>query len=391
MNRQKLKELGELKIELLAHGINYSEDFLKQYSKREDLIEKRRAYGNSDERQYSKHVKVPQEVILGDGIVVAVNQRNQSKWILDYENDKFYISDGDIKFPITFPRRPDFYESKLDNGKNVSRIVTLYGNATLGIFSPGHCYFWNTGDECKFCSLQPTRTTQADHEMFIKPSIAKESIYKALSTEGDRIKHVLVNGGTIKNYDLGFQKHLEVLESIREIQLPEYVATHLIAMPPKDFSLFERLKETKSTIAMDIEIFDPILFEKICPGKSKDYGRENFFNAFKYAVSVLGKGNVYCGFVAGLEPLESLIEGMYTMAEIGVVPAVNIFHNDPGSHFAEYDRPDIDFVREVGYNMSIIYKKYNFKPFITGTGRNSLDTEAYLGCYLNNSDKEVTS
>lgn len=377
-----ITKYGQLKAELLVEGINYDDEFIEEYSKMDDFLEKRRAYGNSDERMFSKEIKVPQEIILPEGIVVAVNQRNNAKWNIIHDNGMFYITNNIETIPVEFPQRPNFYDSKMDDGTSVSRIVTLYGNATLGVFSPGHCYFWAKGDECKFCSLQPTRNIQADHEMFIKPERAKEAIRKALETEEERVHHFLLNGGTISNYDHGFSRHLDVMEAVSELNMPSHIEKHLISMPPKNFSLFERLAKTKATIAMDIEIYNKDLFDEICPGKSKDYGRERFFEAFKAAVDYLGKGNVYCGFVGGLEPVESLAEGMYELGEMGVVPAVNIFHNDPGSQFASRKRPTLEEVRKIGYHMSVVYDKYNFKPFIKNTGRNSLDTEAYLKCFL---------
>ncbi|MDQ0926456.1 hypothetical protein QFZ25_000516 [Bacillus atrophaeus] len=377
-----IEKIGKLKIELLANGISYDDDFIENYGSKSEYIEKRRAYGNSDESEFAAYIKVPQEVILPEGLVVAVNQRKYSKWSLSYNKNKFMITNGSEEIEVTFPIRPTFYDCKLDDGTRVSKLVTLYGNATLGIFSPGHCYYWNTGRECKFCSLQPTRNKQADHEMFIKPLKAKEAVKKALDKEGDRIEHILLNGGTISDYDLGFTKHLQVLEEISELELPNNIEKHLISMPPKDFSLFKRLNKTSSTIAMDMEIFNEKIFNDVCPGKSADYGRKNFFSAFDSAVEALGSGNVYCGFVAGLEPIESLIEGMYLLGEMGVVPAVNVFHNDPGSQFAHYPRPSYDDLLAIGHHMSIIYDKYKFKPFIKNTGRNSLDTEAYLKCYI---------
>ncbi|KGX85214.1 radical SAM protein [Pontibacillus litoralis] len=377
-----IKKYGQLKAEILVEGINYSDDFLVEFSKKNDLLEKRRAYGNSDEKMFPKEMKVPQEILLPEGIVVAVNQRNNAKWSLECVNDNFYVTNGEELIPIEFPQRPNFYDLKMMDGSNVSRVVTLYGNATLGVFSPGTCYFWAKGEECKFCSLQPTRKSQADHEMFIKPATAKEAIKIALESEGERVNHFLLNGGTISNYDLGFKRHIEVLEAVSELDIPSHVEKHLISMPPKDLSLFERLSKTGATIAMDLEIYDKNLFEEICPGKSKDYGRENFLGALKEAVKYLGRGNVYCGFVGGLEPVESLAEGMHRLGELGVVPAINIFHNDPGSQFANRQRPKLDEVKEIGYHMSVVYDKYNFKPFIKNTGRNSLDTEAYLKCFL---------
>ncbi|MEK5325728.1 radical SAM protein [Aeribacillus sp. FSL M8-0254] len=376
-----LRDYGYLKIELLAQGINYDDEFLQAYSQRDNLLEKRRAYGNSDEIIFSKETKVPQEIILPENIVVAVNYRSDSKWKLTFNNNNFFITNSDVSIPIKFPRRPTFYNSKMSNGTNVSRYVTLYGNATAAMFSPGTCYLWSKKAECKFCSLQPTRDEQADHEMYIKPEDAKEAIKIVLEEDGDRIEHILLNGGTISNYDLGFNKHIDILEAISELEISPLIQKHLISMPPKDFKLFERLAKTGANIAMDLEIYDPKLFEEICPGKASDYGRDRFMEAYKSAVDYLGRGNVYAGFVAGLEPAESLIEGMYELGELGVVPAINIFHSDPKSQLANHPRPSQEYIEKIGHHMSIVYKKYNFVPFLKNTGRNSLDTEAYLQCY----------
>lgn len=377
-----LTDLGKLKMDMLSKGITFDQDFMGQFEREGQFVEKRRAYGNSDEIPFKVDVRVPQEILLHEKIVVAVNYRSDSPWKLKKLNDGYYVVNQDYEIPITFPERPVFYNYQLPDGTPVSKIITLYGNATLGLFSPGHCYFWNTGDECKFCSLEPTRNEQADHLMYIKPETAKEAVRYALQRDGHRIKHILLNGGTISDYDLGFKKHLDVLEAIYDLDLPSHVELHLISMPPKDFSLFQRLAKIDATIAMDLEIYNRDLFDEICPGKSKKYGRDRFFEAFRQAVKYMGHGNVYCGFVAGLEPAKTLIEGIYHVSGMGVVPAVNVFHRDPRSQLYQHPSPDYKSLLEIGYHMSKAYKANNFKPFIEETGRNSMDTESFLQCFI---------
>ena len=133
---------------------------------------------------------------------------------------------------------------------------------------------------------------------------------------------------------------------------------------------------------MSLEIWDPKIFAEICPGKNQDYGREHFLQAYDAAVASLGDGNVYAGFVAGLEPAASLIEGMYKMADRGAVPAVAVFHPDVGSKYAGYARPEVDDLLEIGRHMALIYKRNGFRPLIAGSGRNSLDTEAYCQYFV---------
>jgi biotin synthase-related radical SAM superfamily protein len=172
---------------------------------------------------------------------------------------------------------------------------------------------------------------------------------------------------------------LDLLERVKEYNLQSTLDYHLISMPPKDFRLFDRFKKNGNNMSMSIEVFNPILFNEVCPGKSRDYTRELFLSAFEAAVEVLGRGNVYAGFVAGMEPLESIIEGIEFFGEMGVVPAVAVFHPDAGSQYSNRQRPSIDFLKKVGKTMSDIYHREGFQPLIEGSGRNSLDTEAYLG------------
>ncbi|MBC1936706.1 biotin synthase [Listeria grandensis] len=371
-----LKEINRIKVEILANGINYDDAFIVQYNQDETTLQKRRAYGNSDEVIRS-NVKVPQEIVLPGNIVVATNQRSSSSWNLDYKDGKYIVHDNETVLNVNFPVQPKFYDYYNSEKVKLDQLITLYGGSTLGVFSPGTCYFWGKKLECKFCSLQPTRAQLSNHKIFIEPDKVVEATQLALTDKTNEIKHFLLNGGTISDYDKGFKKHLAILEAVNNSGILNEVPMHLISMPPKDLTLFKELARLEATIAMDIEVFDPELFNDICPGKSKDYGRENFIHALTVAVDYMGEGNVYCGFVAGLEPIDSFIEGLYFMADKGVVPAVNIFHNDPESQFKNHSRPSIEYINEVGKHMAIIYKKYNYKPFLEGSGRNAVDTEAY--------------
>jgi hypothetical protein len=50
-----------------------------------------------------------------------------------------------------------------------------------------------------------------------------------------------------------------------------------IIMPPDTFSLIDELHNTGIPYTeYNLEIFDPVLFQKICPGKAKIRKRKNF-------------------------------------------------------------------------------------------------------------------
>ncbi|QAY85531.1 radical SAM protein [Pseudomonas arsenicoxydans] len=374
-----LVDTVNLKLALLCEGINFSKEFLEYFQLHTGHIEKRRAYGTGDSIILNSSTRTPQEIILEGQIIVAANYNPDSNYCISLDDQTAVLKHGNRAVKITFPKRPKSYGMYLSNSELFEQHVTVYGNSTLGIFSPGHCYYFNSGDECKFCSLGSARESLSDHKMRIKGDIAGEAIATAIKVEGGRYKRVLLNGGTIPNYDKGYSIHIDLLERVKEANSKSTLDYHLISMPPKDFQLFERFKKVGNNMSMSLEVFNPDLFKEVCPGKARDYTRERSLAAFEAAVETLGRGNVYAGFVAGMEPLESIIEGIEYFGDMGVVPAVAAFHPDAGSQYSNRPRPSIDFLMKVGKKMSEIYQREGFYPLIEGSGRNSLDTEAYLG------------
>lgn len=377
-----LRDSVNLKLELLCHGVNFSAEFLHYYKNQNTLIEKRRPYGTGDSVILNLNTRTPQEIIIDNNVISAANYNPTSKILIDIENERPILQHNNNKINITFPSRPLSYGKTLSNGELFEKHVTVYGDSTLGIFSPGHCYYFNNGRACKFCSLGAARDNLSDHKMRIKGALAGEAVNLAIRDEDKRYTRVLLNGGTVPNYDKGYSIHMDLLECVKNANLNSSLEYYLISMPPKDFRLFERFSCLGHKMSMSLEVYDNNLFTEICPGKAQDYTRDLFFDAFEAAVEILGRGNVYVGFVAGMEPLESIIEGIEYFADMGVVPAVAVFHPDAGSTYSEHPRPSIEFLKSLGRKMSEIYKREGFKPLIEGSGRNSLDTEAYLGAFL---------
>ncbi|WP_454564676.1 radical SAM protein [Pseudomonas sp. AIG] len=374
-----LFETVALKLELLSNGVNFSKEFLDYFQNQSTHIEKRRAYGTGDSVILESNTHTPQEIILDGQIIAAANYNPNSVYQVVLAQGYPALRHGSKIIKITFPTRPTAYGKHLSNGELFETHLTVYGNSTLGVFSPGHCYYFNNGRECKFCSLGAARENLSDHKMRIKGDLAGEAVEIATEVESGRYKRVLFNGGTIRDYDKGYSMHLDLMERVKERNTASKLEYHLISMPPKDFRLFERFKGLGNNLSMSLEVFNADLFSEVCPGKSQDYTRARFLSAFEAAVEVLGRGNVYAGFVAGMEPLESIIEGIEYFGNMGVVPAVAVFHPDAGSYYSTKARPSVDFLSTLGKKLSEIYHREGFRPLIEGSGRNSLDTEAYLG------------
>jgi hypothetical protein len=132
---------------------------------------------------------------------------------------------------------------------------------------------------------------------------------------------------------------------------------------------------------MNIEVFDDQLFEIICPGKARLYGRDKLLQALEHAANVVSGKRVHSILIAGLEPIDSTIAGIKYLASIGVTPIINVFHNDRGSHYENYPRPSFEHLLEIAHVLQDVYREYGLTPYWKGCGRNALDFEAQQGWF----------
>ena len=375
-----------LKLHLLSEGVSFDKGFLEHFADKLDSMEKRRAYDDSDERELDRTKRIPQEMYLTDGVVVAVNYKQHSPWRLVYRDSTYrLIGKYDTDVEVTFPQRPHFFEYVTPSGIRCDRIANLYGGSSLAFFTPGTCYYFNDGHECRFCSLKPNRSEQQTFVNTISPALAASVLQIALRTDAPLLKQIMLVGGNLPNYDLGFRRHLEIVAALdrQQILLPveRRLETHIATMPPWDFGLFTALNELNARITMNIEVFDEHLFKVICPGKTQLYGRSQLLKALEHAAGVVNDTRVHSILIAGLEPVHSTIAGMKYLASIGVTPIINVFHNDRGSAYENHPRPSYEQLLEIAYALEEVYKEYHLTPYWVGCGRNSLDFEAQQGWF----------
>ena len=378
-------DAAQLKLHILSEGISFDSVFLERFAYDLGSMEKRRAYNDSDERALERTQRIPQEMYL-NRVIVAINYKRESPWQLVYRDNSYrLIGKNDIDMEVTFPVRPRFFAHVTPNGVRCEQVANLYGGSSLAFFTPGTCYYFNKGDECKFCSLQPNRSGQQFFLQTITPALASAVLEIALQTDGDLLKQIMLVGGNIANYDLGFRRHMDIVSALDQQQatLPEEqrLESHVATMPPRDFGLFDALEKLNARITMNIEVFDEQRFEVICPGKTRFYGRRNLLQALEYAANTVSGQRVHSILIAGLEPVESTIAGIRYLASIGVTPIVNVFHNDRGSHYEHHPRPSFEHLLEIAYVLQDVYKEYHLTPYWKGCGRNALDFEAQQGWF----------
>ncbi len=376
----------ELKAQLLSNGVSIDKSVLVNYDKQ--FIEKRRAYGIQDPDEYLR-VRIPQElVLLPENCVCSININKVSPWLLCYSKNEnaYIIRNGITEKRVTFPIRPAFYDKYLlsDENKRVNQVITLYGGHSLGVFLNRNCCFESKG-VCHFCSLCNNHKDTNDFDNLISFEILLESL-KIVLEEPYPFSQIMLNGGNLDGLDNNFSYYANHAKGT-SLYLVENgytnIELHLITSPPKDLGLLEDLAGIDIKIAINMETISDKLFAKYCPGKDKYIGHQHIKNALTKAVDILGKGKVYTILVGGLEPLDSLKEGIEELVKLGVIPVINVLHVDPNTLIGNEKRPSVEYILESGKILQQAYRKFpiSFSPFYDNCGRNSIDTEAHQGLF----------
>lgn len=367
----------ELKLQMLANGVRVAPDLEEWFGP--ELLEKRRAYGNPDPEAFRSR-RIPQEVYTAGGLIVAVNVRERSPLLLGADSAGFYIRDADGKrHRVSFPKRPAFYDNALPSGATVSHLITLYGGGALGVFAYGDCDLVQREVACAYCSIGPNRQQTDEFADVVRHEQLQQALEIALADGSAPIQQVMLNGGNFPEMDRSFRYYAELAKAARAAinrSGRPNVELHLIVFPPRDLELFHLLEELDLQVAMNLEVFDPALFERYCPGKAAVAGQKHIRRALEHATRILGQGRVFSIIVGGLEPLETLRPGLSEVAAAGITPVINVFHPDPGTPLENRAAPSREEILEMGRALQSVYETSNLRSFYTGCGRNSLDTEA---------------
>lgn len=233
-----------------------------------------------------------------------------------------------------------------DNGFLYSDIAYL-GNDRLRIYHRAGCFFKETHSGCKFCDIENTGETYTADDY--------KEVLDAYG-ESEHIRHYLIGGGSKSPSD-DFQYILDMAQYIKDtFHKPIY----LMSLPPINTSILLKLKEAGITeVAFNLEVFDRKLAVQYMPGKG-NIPLTTYEAAFSESVRLWGRsGNVRTIFIIGLEPKESLLNGIEWVCKLGVSPILVLFKPIEGTPLSHMIAPsDKDILEIYEHALEICYK-YN--------------------------------
>jgi biotin synthase-related radical SAM superfamily protein len=172
---------------------------------------------------------------------------------------------------------------------------------------------------------------------------------------------VTITGGFVSERR-ELEYYFDVAQAIQDnTGIKDFNGTAVIGAP-LDLSVIEKYKEAGyRTIGINIEIWDKNIFKAICPGKEKECGGwEHWVKALEEAVEIFGHGRVRSSLVSGIEPRQSILEGVEYLASKGVICFAFPWCPNPGSALEGHRTPEPSWHFDISKKVAAIFKKAGF-------------------------------
>lgn len=368
LKEQLYKEI-DLKAALQSQGVSFRPEVFKNLDLGRTYQEQVHTLFEYDTDTHTDY-DLPPYLILPSGIRVLFNANRKSPYSIEFDGKSFYLlHKGHEVTSLDFLKRPKYYGLKTSDGTEMKTVANYYTEDAIFVAYSNECSLKDKGKDCLFCNINATKDTYGEAQgiNWKYPRQIGETVAAAYK-EGAR--HLTISGGFIpERREVDY--YLDVAESIKEYTgLNDFNGTACIGAP-HDVNIIERYKEIGySSLAINIEVWNPHFFRAYCPGK-EEYcgGRDNWVKSLELAVDVFGRGKVRSNMVGGLETKQSTLEGIDYLSSRGVVAIAGGWIPNPGSALEGHKSPDPEWhvdlakktyalFRKVGFTYDEIYSAY---------------------------------
>ncbi len=341
-----LLDYTKLKLNLLIDGVN---------PENENLIGRMSGAGPTGGRYF----------LLENGSCVNIplwtkNSKYSRFWIkkFDDQNNLFQLFD-DKKLITTLKLipRPKFYDLNTSDNIKMSKIAMLHGENCLASTIYQKCIYWSQGKACEFCGIE--LSLRSNSTILEKTAKQLSEVLDKSIKEGV-CEHMTLTTGTPNTSDKGAKKFMPIL---KELKRKFSVPIHIQLEPPENQIIIEDLYSSGAdTIGIHAETLDPLIFHKICPGKS-EIGLKKFKEIWNYSVEIFGKEQVSSYLLLGLgESLESLQKGAHYLIEHDVIPYIVPVRSILETNFENVQQKNFQQIYNLYKDVNNHLKKHNLDP-----------------------------
>ncbi|MHB1646250.1 MAG: radical SAM protein [bacterium] len=356
---------------------------------------------NIDNDKEVLNKKYPEEIAISGGpfalkrTVISVRIHNSSPYkVRLVENNgeitpSLYLNDNFIA-DVIFSEEKSYMTKITASGKSVRDLApTIEWGYLIYLAVFRMCQYFGEDLECMFCDMNSNYVNQRKINQKYSAVKSIDDIVDALGiialSEDSTAKAYTLTGGSIIdeikfNGDDEVDFYVRFLEKIEDKFKGKWISKIVVQAHSKD-----KLKKLKNAGAYiyhtNFEVWDKNLFDKLCPGKSKYIGRDNWVGRILDAVEVFGDYRVIPNFVAGIElsepygfktideAIKSTAEGLELFMSHNIIPRYTTWCPEKTSKLGKFGNTSapLEYYIKLLLKWHEIHYKYNL-PVPEGYG-----------------------
>ncbi|MCB1176575.1 MAG: radical SAM protein [Leptospiraceae bacterium] len=383
-----------IKQDVLRQGINFTIESLtlNQEYKSKDYFIFSFDHIPLSEMKKGEDIKAPEEIKVSGGhfnlakTVISTRNNPNSPYIVKVIDNipHLFLENTDLG-SLEYPPIPKWYRHRTKSGKfpgEIAPVIEWGYLIYLTVFR--NCQYFGKDEECAFCDINHNYRQQKNAGRPYTGVKNVEDILEVLSwiAEEDEIAKVYtITGGSVLT---NLKKKSEVdfyLEYPREIE-SKFPGKWMGKIVAQAFEKEDCQKFADAGIKVyhpNYEVWDNKLFEKICPGKTKWIGRDNWIRRIVDSAEVFGPEYVIPNFVGGVElsepwgfgtveeAVKSTSEGLDFFMSKGIMPRFTAWCPEPYTTLGTQAGPPLEYFCELLTSWKQIFEKYNL-PVPPGYG-----------------------
>ncbi|MGO9112754.1 MAG: radical SAM protein [Thermoguttaceae bacterium] len=303
-------------------------------------------------------------IILPGDVAVHLTVNDASPFALDLDDDGrvCLLHCGTRLTEVSFPPATKYYRQRTREGRPFGAFAVLEGTGLMAFFYMWPCEYIRTQETCEFCFQ-----VRADMAGFDLPSPSDEDVAEIIGwgVQHAGVQEVQLTAGTKFISRDECQRYTRLLGVIDRCvgldRIPSEIYCYVTA-PGDPASTDQILEAGADRVAHDLHVWDRKLHARIAPGHARRVGRDAQLRALEHIADKFGPNRALSAFVAGIEPLDSLIEGAEYLASRGIVPAMSLWMPPAGSTSAEHQPPGLDYYRQARREFARLYREHGLNP-----------------------------
>ncbi len=302
------------------------------------------------------------------GLPVQCMMNPYSRLRVVFEGDRASIFDEAVLLETAhLSKRPAWRSQKLSNGQAIDNFLTYFTVNLMNVVIHYYCDNCHRGEGCHYCGFYVHNPTDMEHmsqETFRELAASNAEIIKIATDAGWR-GTIALNGGAFANdkwHTLTDRLATFITPIRKAVSAEVFSQLHVVAnvYPPEDLSEMLTWKDLGfHGTQFDLEVCDSRYFAAICPGKIRFRTHESWREAQIASRDIFGPGRGTISFVLmGLEPMESLLEGLEERLSRGIAPLPLTRVQLTGSKMERFPPPEADWLVEASEKAADLYIRY---------------------------------